>query len=163
MIKSRLVLFLSLFVLWLALTYPPDWQEFLVGIAVALGLTLLVRENALPYGSVGLSPRAILYWIGYVSVFLKELVKANLDVAFRVIDPKLPIKPGIVKVETRLQSRLGRPLLANSITLTPGTITVDSRGSTLFVHWISVEGEKLEERTRRIVSNFEKYLEVTCG
>lgn len=163
MIKSRLVLFLSLFVLWLGLTYPPDTQQLLAGALVALILAILVGESALPYGDVRLSPKAMLYWIAYVAVFLKELIKANLDVAFRVIDPKLPIKPGIVKVETRLQSPLGRLLLANSITLTPGTITVESRGSTLFIHWISVEGEGLEERTRRIVSNFEKYLEVTCG
>jgi multicomponent Na+:H+ antiporter subunit E len=163
MIKSRLVLFLSLLLLWLGLTYPPDTQQFLAGVAAALGVTLLVGENARPFGDVRLSPRAILYWIAYLFVFLKELIKANLDVAFRVVDPKLPINPGIVKVETRLKSPLGRLLLANSITLTPGTITVESQGTTLFIHWISVEGEGLEERTRRIVSNFEKYLEVTCG
>jgi multicomponent Na+:H+ antiporter subunit E len=163
MIKSRFVLFLSLFVLWMGLTYPPNMQQLLAGLVVALVLVLLVGKNAVPYGNVRLSPKAIAYWVAYVFVFLKELIKANLDVAFRVIDPKLPIKPGIVKVETRLQSPLGRLLLANSITLTPGTITVDSQGSTLYIHWISVEGEGVEERTRRIVTNFEKYLEVTCG
>ncbi len=161
--KSRLVLFLTLLVLWLGLTYPPDAQQLLAGIVVALVVAALAGDSAAPYGNVRLSPKAIAYWIAYTGVFLKELIKANLDVAFRVIDPKLPIKPGIVKVETRLQSPLGRLLLANSITLTPGTITVESRGSSLFVHWISVEGEGLEDRTRRIVSNFEKYLEVTCG
>ena len=163
MIKSRLVLFVALFVLWLGLTYPPDAQQLLAGALVALVLAFLVGESATVFADVRLSPKAILYWIAYVAVFLKELIRANLDVAFRVIDPKLPIKPGIVKVETRLQTPLGRLLLANSITLTPGTITVESQGTTLFIHWISVEGEGLEERTRRIVSNFEKYLEVTCG
>ena len=161
--KGRLVLFGALFVLWIGLTYPPELQQLVAGAMVALGLTFLAGRTGAPYSDVRLSPKAIAYWIAYAGVFLTQLIKANLDVAFRVIDPKLPIRPGIVKVETRLQSSLGRLLLANSITLTPGTITVESRGSTLFIHWISVTDDGLEERTQRIVGTFERYLEVTCG
>lgn len=161
--KGRMVLFSALFALWIGFTYPPDTQQLLAGGLAALLLTLLAGATTAPYADVRLSPRAIAYWFAYAFVFLKELIKANLDVAFRVIDPELPIRPGIVKVETRLKSRLGRLLLANSITLTPGTITVESRDSTLFIHWINVSGEGLEERTQRIVGTFERYLEVTCG
>lgn len=161
--RGRLVLLGVLFLLWVGFTYPPDTQQLIGGFLVALVLAMLAGKTAAPYADVRLSPKAIAYWFAYAFVFLRELIKANFDVAFRVIDPELPIRPGIVKVETGLQSSLGRLLLANSITLTPGTITVESRGSTLFIHWINVAGEGLEERTRKIVGTFERYLEVTCG
>ena len=74
----------------------------------------------------------------YIFVFLGELIKSNFDVAARVANPKLPINPGIVKVKTKLKSKLGRIMLANSITLTPGTLTVDIDEDTneLYIHWI---------------------------
>jgi multicomponent Na+:H+ antiporter subunit E len=68
-----------------------------------------------------------------------------------------------VRVRTSLKSRLGRLVLANSITLTPGTITVETRGEILYVHWINVEGDDIEATTQRIVEKFEGYLEVICG
>ena len=61
----------------------------------------------------------------YAFVFLFEMAKANLQVAYLVLHPKMPIHPGIVRVKTGIQSELGRTFLANSITLTPGTLTVD--------------------------------------
>jgi len=99
----------------------------------------------------------------YFFYFLGALIKSNLDVAFRVLHPKLPIRPGIVKVKTKLTTPLGRLMLANSITLTPGTITVDTKGEDFYIHWIAVEEGDLEEKTKKIVSGFEKYLEVICG
>jgi multicomponent Na+:H+ antiporter subunit E len=101
--------------------------------------------------------------VAYALVFLKALVLSNLDVAFRVLHPRLPIAPGIVRVRTTLRTPLGRLLLANSITLTPGTITVEMRGEDVFVHWIKVASADPQGATEAIVSDFEKYLEVICG
>jgi multicomponent Na+:H+ antiporter subunit E len=86
-----------------------------------------------------------------------------LDVAKRVVSPNLPINPGIVKVKTKLTSRLGRMILANSITLTPGTLTVETDEDNFYIHWIDVTSEDIEEATRKIVRKFEKYLEVCFG
>jgi multicomponent Na+:H+ antiporter subunit E len=61
-----------------------------------------------------------------------EIIKANLDVALRVIKPVIPINPGIVKVKTKLKTPMGRLILTNSITLTPGTLTVDIK----MIHYI---------------------------
>jgi len=80
-----------------------------------------------------------------------------------VLNPKLPIKPGIVRIRTKLKSRLGRIILANSITLTPGTLTVETRDDTFYIHWIDVSARNIEESTQVIVSKFEKYLEVIFG
>jgi multicomponent Na+:H+ antiporter subunit E len=91
------------------------------------------------------------------------LIKSNLDVARRVITPSLPINPGIVEVKTRLKSKMGRMILANSITLTPGTLTIDILEDTLYIHWIDVKTEDTREATEQIVRKFEKYLEKIYG
>ncbi|MBU1535998.1 Na+/H+ antiporter subunit E, partial [Myxococcota bacterium] len=77
--------------------------------------------------------------------------------------PKLNINPGIVKVKTTLKSPMGRLLLANSITLTPGTLTVEIEGEYLFIHWIDVSSTDVDAASEKIVKGFEKYLEVFYG
>jgi multicomponent Na+:H+ antiporter subunit E len=91
------------------------------------------------------------------------LVISNLRLAAVVLSPSLPIKPGIVKVRTRLKSRMGRLMLANSITLTPGTLTVEMDGEWLYIHWVSVQSPDIEAATAEIVAGFERYLEVIYG
>ena len=86
------------------------------------------------------------------------MVKANLDVAYRVLHMDLPIRPGIVKVKSTLQSDLGLTFLANSITLTPGTLTVDIIGNELYIHWINVLTDDPEQQTAIIVRRFENIL-----
>ena len=86
------------------------------------------------------------------------MLKSNLDVAYRVFHPEIPIRPGIVKVKTTLKSEVARTFLANSITLTPGTLTVDCIEDNLYVHWINIVSEDPEVETRLIVDKFEKYL-----
>jgi multicomponent Na+:H+ antiporter subunit E len=92
-----------------------------------------------------------------------DLIKSNFDVARRVLNPALPIKPGIVEVKTKLKSKFARMLLANSITLTPGTLTVDVKDDSFFIHWIDVKNEDVEAASKEIVEKFEKYLEVIYG
>jgi multicomponent Na+:H+ antiporter subunit E len=76
-----------------------------------------------------------------------------------VLAPSLPINPGVVQVRTGLTSDLGRLLLANSITLTPGTLTVDVDADLLLIHWINCPPDvDMEEATRLIAADFEKHL-----
>ncbi len=110
-----------------------------------------------------ITPRKIGYAVFYILYLFKEIVKANLDVARRVIQPRIPINPGIVEVQTRLKSPIGRMILANSITLTPGTLSVDIKGDHLFIHWIDVTDIDEQKATEKIVTGFEKYLEVIFG
>ncbi len=145
------------------LVRPLDLQELIVGAAASLLIALLPGGSGKLYGEVRLLPRRIFTAVLFFFVFLGELIKSNLDVAFRVLHPKLPINPGIVKVKTRLSSRLGRIALANSITLTPGTITVETKGDTFYIHWIDARAKNIEESTKAIVEKFERYLEVIFG
>jgi multicomponent Na+:H+ antiporter subunit E len=94
----------------------------------------------------------------YFFIFLWECIKANFDVAYRVLHPKLPVKPGIVRAKTHLTTDIAKIFLANSITMTPGTITVDIREDYFFIHWIYVHSKDPEVYTHRILGRFEKYL-----
>ena len=161
--KARVVLLVLALLIWFLLTYPFDAQELIAGGLATLVIILIPLPGIAVLGELQWTPKALIYGIAYLFYFLWQLIKANLDVAFRVLHPKLPIEPGIVRVKTNLKSRLGRLLLANSITLTPGTITVDSDGGDFYVHWIKVEGVHDKERTKKIVAGFERFLEVICG
>ena len=101
-----------------------------------------------------------LFWfILYIPILFYYMLIANLDVLYRVIHPKMPINPGIVRVQTKLKSDTARTALANSITLTPGTLTVDitSKG-VLYIHCINIAKKNREEFTKKIVTRFENIL-----
>jgi multicomponent Na+:H+ antiporter subunit E len=94
----------------------------------------------------------------YVPYFFYYCIRANLDVALRVIHPDVPIRPGIVKVRTSLRGDMARTFLANSITLTPGTLTVDMDGQDLYVHWINIDTDDAQKRSAEICGRFEPLL-----
>ena len=104
----------------------------------------------------------VIFFPIYLLVVLKEMVKANIDVALRVINPSLPINPGIVEFKTSLKSNALKFILANSITLTPGTLTVDVKGDSFFVHWIDVKGTE-DEYKNYICGKFEGILKKIEG
>lgn len=160
--KRAVLLFVFLMVFWIMLT---GWKEEEIVFAIGLSLliTLIFTSKSSVFSEIKFTPKSILYMFIYVFVFLSELVKSNFDVAARVASPKLPINPGIVKVKTKLKSKLGRIMLANSITLTPGTLTVETKGEYYYIHWIDVSAKNIQSATDEIVSKFEKYLEVIFG
>ena len=98
-VKGRFLLFLFLLGIWLLLTLPFSYQEFGAGAFIALLIAVLPTGRSSGLSDFRLTPRSIYYSIVYLFVFLFALVKSNLDVAFRVVNPRLPINPGIVKGE----------------------------------------------------------------
>jgi multicomponent Na+:H+ antiporter subunit E len=79
--------------------------------------------------------------------------------ARRVLTPSLPLRPALVRINTSLRSDLGRLVLANSITLTPGTLSIDVDDDTLIVHWVDCPpGNNVEATTREIAGDFERHL-----
>ncbi len=91
-----------------------------------------------------------------------ELAKANIDVARRALSPSLPVNPGFVKVPSECKTEYGRAMLANSITLTPGTITMDiteENGQTYYyIHWIDVATTDPKEAGDAIKGTLEKWV-----
>lgn len=160
MIKSKIVLFIMGFMVWALLTWPMDFQNAIAGLLVAAFVALLTGDlftrRPHHFGHI----TRYFWFCCYIPIFLWECLKANIDVALRVLNPKLPINPGIVKVKTNLKSDTGLTFLANSITLTPGTLCVDinAEKGVLYIHWIDVKTQDTEKATQAIVAKFEKIL-----
>lgn len=72
--------------------------------------------------------------IRYVPWLIGQVIRSNLDVARRIVSPELPIHPSVVKVDATHHTEVGRVTYANSITLTPGTISLDVSAETIEVH-----------------------------
>jgi len=157
-IKNSIALFLILMVVWILLNNSFSGQIIIVGLILSAIITLLFGANLRIFDELKLTPASLVYTLIYLMVFLIELIKSNLDVARRVLTPSLPINPGIVKTKTVLKSKMGRMILANSITLTPGTLAVDIKDDTLYIHWIDVCCEDIDQATNAIVKKFEKHL-----
>lgn len=156
-LKRRLLDMSIIFALWLLLTWSLDVQSVVAGAVLAV-LFALVLSGLLP-AKVGrlFSPVRWFWALMHLISLSFWIVLANFDVLYRVLHPDLPIRPGIVRVKTTLKSDEGKAFLANSITLTPGTLTVDIIDDWLYVHWINVH-ESLEDTeaiTRDIAGRFE--------
>lgn len=145
--------------LWVLLTASLHPQELLAGAVVALVVAALSGPYLYLLDGVRLTP-ALPWHLGrFLAVFLLALVRANLDMAGRVLSPRLPIDPDVVTVDTELRSPLARLLLTSAITLTPGTLTVDAEDRHIHVHWVDVSpGTDRETATRAIAADFEALL-----
>ncbi len=135
--------FVLLLAAWVMLTSSFQYQELVAGVIVSIALAITLN-SILPKGGKGNLPVRILKAIWFLIVLGKEMIVANLDVAFRVLHPKMPIRPGIVEVKPGLDSEMGKVLLSNSITLTPGTLSMDWIDDRLFIHWINVDEEDVD-------------------
>jgi len=159
-VKGFVWLLVITFALWLALSSTLDLPKLIAGSMVCLIVSLFGAGIYSKLGLPTVSIKRILFSFVYVIVLFWEIIKANFDVAYRVIHPKMPIKPGIVVIKTCLKSDIAKMILANSITLTPGTFTLDVIGDDLLVHWINVKSEDVDEATNMIGRRFEKYLKI---
>ena len=128
--------FIMCYLFWLLISLSLDGQKLIAGalvcaIAASFCARFFIHESPFHF----FNPVKFFTLLFYCfCIFPIELLKANWDVAKRALDPKLPINPGIVKVPSELKSEYGLAMLANSITLTPGTITVDVRDDLFLVH-----------------------------
>jgi multicomponent Na+:H+ antiporter subunit E len=155
--------FVLCYFFWILLTGSFDWQELVAGAVVSAGVALFsarwfVHESPGRFFSGRLF---ILIWY-CVAIFPWELIKANCDMAKRALSPKLKINPGIIKVPVDVPTEYGKTMLANSITLTPGTITVDideHEGQTwYYIHWIDVVETDRTAAGEIIKGRMEKWL-----
>ncbi|MFC1780726.1 Na+/H+ antiporter subunit E [Planctomycetota bacterium] len=160
----RSIYFILSFIVWILLTWPfvdggLDLQVMFAGL-IASALVAIMFHDLLPKEHhVFISPVRIFWFLVYIPVFFYYVTKANIDVVYRALHPKMPINPGIVKIKTNLKTDSGITALANSITLTPGTLTVDlTDDGYLYVHWIDVKSQDLEQATNFIAKRFEWFI-----
>ena len=157
-ISRFIVNWFFLMIIWVAFTTSFEIHEFLTGAVVSVVISILTLQFFTCCDLSILHPRKIVYMIYYLAVFIIELVKSNFDVARRVLTPSLPINPGIVKFKSKLPTDYSRMILANSITLTPGTLTIDIIDDTFYIHWIDVKTTDPEQAYLAIAGKFEKIL-----
>jgi multicomponent Na+:H+ antiporter subunit E len=154
-IGSFAALLVLSFLLYLVLTGSTEPDSLYLGAVAALAVSAaLLRWIYFPIRY--LNPLRIARLVLYLPFFFLEMIKANLRIALIVLDPGLPIHPEIKSGSTDLKSGYGRLLLANSITLTPGTLTVDLNEDEYQIHCVSNPAsareimEPFEKRIRRI-------------
>jgi multicomponent Na+:H+ antiporter subunit E len=150
--------FILSMIFWLMLTFEFTISNIIVGAVASLITSALFTRFFIINVYKLIQPKRYFWFLVYLVVFIWECLKANIDVAYRVLHPAMPIRPGIVKVKTTLKSDLAKMLLANSITMTPGTISVDIIDDYLYIHWIYIKSEDPEVYTTIITGAFEKYI-----
>lgn len=136
--KRTLTLFVLLFSFWAILVQSFTVQNMIIGAVCSLGVALisqlLLAEHV---ESLDITVDQILRLFAYFPYLVFQIIKANVDVAEIVLDPRLPISPVVVEFKFALKEDLPQVTLANSITLTPGTLTIDIRDDIFYIHCLA--------------------------
>ena len=132
---GSLSIFLLLMAFWLLISASVDWQHILVGAIFSSILTVFWSNLTISEKfKTEFTAKQFFLFIKYMILLVIEIISANITVAMIVLNPKMPISPGIVIMRCDLERSLLRVLYVNSITLCPGTITVELEGNLLIVH-----------------------------
>ena len=153
--------FLFCFGFWLLLTWSVKPQELAAGAVVSLAAALFASRFLIHDKAFWLfNPAKFGALLAYIPVFLGELIKANVDMAKRCFGGCTNVNPGIVKVPSELTKDYAEAMLANSITLTPGTITLDiaeqDGKNYYYIHWIDVSETDRDKAGEVIKGRMEK-------
>lgn len=146
--------------LWCVLSWSFDLQHIAAGIVIALIISFfagdIFAKKAYPFFQVS----RYFWFLAYIPVFLWDCFKANVAMAFAIIRPEIPLRPGIVKVKTSLKSDAGLTFLANHLTLTRDTIAIDidAKRGIIYVHWLNAQNTDIEKNTKILVARLEKFL-----
>lgn len=147
-LSFSLLLALLLFVFWIVLSGRLDGGHLTTGAAVALAIAFGTRRLLLLPPAIGASmshPLGDVPWLGvlfYLPWLAGGIVVAGLQVAYVVLHPRLPVAPKLVRFRADLPHTLARLTLANSITLTPGTVTLDVEGDEFLVHALTADAAR---------------------
>lgn len=147
------------YLLWLLFNASLEQQVLLFGVPVALAVgTLCSRFLFTGFKASYLSPMRFAYLVMYAADFIFSVFKSNISMAIMILQPKLDIVPAVFRIAMRTRSDWVVAGVSNSITLTPGTLTLDADDGFIYVHWIKAVELDSEKAKERIVGKFEKYL-----
>ncbi len=128
-------MFVVFFILWVVFNGQLTLEIALFGIAVAALMYLFIVKimgYKPEYDLIIVKKSGLI--IKYIATLIAEIVKANLGVIRMITSARYEIEPCVVHINTDLKTNIARVVLANSITLTPGTITVYTQGDLIVVH-----------------------------
>ena len=153
------VTFVICLLLWLLLTASFAADELISGVIISLVVSMISAPKMKILNGLRLHFGFFFGLLSYLWYFFGALLKANFDLAKRVVSKDMKLHPDVVEIATSLHSDLGKLFLANSITLTPGTLSVDVIGDRLLVHWIDVpKNVDIVATTKLVVAEFETHL-----
>ncbi|NVM24770.1 MAG: Na+/H+ antiporter subunit E [Desulfobacterales bacterium] len=133
-LRNFTIAFFVLFAFWILLSARFDYFHLTLGIICSMLVAYMSHDllfSNIRLGDVRIKARR---FFAAAPWFLGQIFSANLHVAYLALSPKMPVDPQIIRFKTKLESDISWVALANSITLTPGTITVDIREGEFFVH-----------------------------
>ncbi|NQU16749.1 MAG: Na+/H+ antiporter subunit E [Candidatus Saganbacteria bacterium] len=158
-ILSRILeTFSALLIIWFLFTFSLDPFSVLLGVIFSFVISLLTydlfvdRERVFKKGMFDL----VRFLFSYVIILLFEIYIASIYLVYQVITMK--INPGFVRIKTQLKSDFAQAILANSITLTPGTVTIDVENDNLYVHWLAVSTDNEQKAAKSIKERYESWL-----
>jgi len=141
-----------LFMMWMILTANAEVANIFIGVGISFSIALLYTKMFTHSKMEMINP----YYLGvYILILVKNLIISNLQIAKRILSPDMKINPAIVEVKTVLTSNWKKLLLANSITLTPGTLTLDIKDDMLYIHIL--ECKDITEK-QNITKEFEEII-----
>lgn len=156
-------LWLLLTFVWIAISSSLAIESIAAGTLISAAMAWVFARRFEIWGSISFSPLRLYHFILYTGVFVVELVRANINMMRYVYAPRISVNPGVVKVKTGLESPIGRLALANSISLTPGSLVLDISGDSLTVHCLDMRTIDANDPSRTIARPFEKHLEESFG
>ncbi|MFO8059107.1 MAG: Na+/H+ antiporter subunit E [Bacillota bacterium] len=148
----QLILYAGLVLLafWVIISETFHWQHLLVGAVIAASVAVFNRSLIEALELSRYRTAGIVLVVVMLGRLIRDMVRANIQVAQIVLSPRMPIDPHVVDFGTGLKPALSRALLANAITLTPGTLTIDVDGDRFVVHCLTEHNARAVSHWRLI-------------
>lgn len=151
-----IITFIILFFFWMLLSGYFDFMHLFLGVISSLFVAFISHDLIMGDVNIGRVSKNVLRFLRYLPWLLYQIVLANLDIVYRTLHPDMPIAPRIIKFKTDLKTDMGIVVLANSITLTPGTVTIDVKDGEFIVHAIAERpaddllGGEMQARVKKV-------------
>jgi multicomponent Na+:H+ antiporter subunit E len=145
MMQKRFLLNVMLTMIWIALTGSFTYVNLMIGFVLSFFVLWVISRDSPDKRYFTIAFKVV----GFFFYFLYEMLKANFQVAYEVMTSNLHMKPGIVKMELEARTDLEITLLANLISLTPGTLVIDVSDDRKVMY---IHGMYLEDRAKFIES-----------
>ncbi len=128
-----------MFAFWILLSGQFSFVLIVSGIISSLLVSYMSHDLLISDADVKLGAIRIVRFVKYLPWLLWKIVLANIDLVYRTLHPTMPISPRIISIKNEFKTEIGMVTFANSITLTPGTVTIDVNRDEFIVHAIAEE------------------------
>lgn len=161
--RGALRLWPVLFVIWAAANASLDPVVLGVGAVITGGIALALTRRPTLWDDLRTGPRPLGALLRYTVIFLREMVRSNLAMLRIVYGPRLTIRPAVIPTRTGLRSPMGRFVLTNTITLTPGSLVTGLENDTVTVHLLDHDTTDIDANTATVSGAFDPALERAFG